>query len=216
MSSPIEENLLKAQQFRYAAKVFDRNRAVPESTWATLEECLRSTPSSYNLQPWKFIVITDDDLKTQLKEHSFNQAQVEDCSHFVVFCAKEKLDAGWIQRLVKVISATRGVAENMLASYSEIVSSDVLDKRKEMNLEIGIRHCFLALGNLMTSAALLGIDTCPIEGFVPQKYDEILGLQGQGWKSCVTCAVGYRNPKDKYSTLPKVRFPKDEVIVRRG
>ncbi|MES2855962.1 MAG: NAD(P)H-dependent oxidoreductase [Bdellovibrionota bacterium] len=211
-----EVHLSEMQSRRYATKTFDRNRSISAAAWQTLEESLRLSASSYNMQPWKFIVVTDDDVKIKLRDAAFNQSQVEDCSHYVIICARRTIDSSWIQRLIDRVHEVRGISQEALIGYSKTMNEDVLGRRKHKITEIISNQCYLALGTLLTSAAVLGIDSCAIEGFIPEKFDEILGLHGTDWTSCVSAAMGYRNPADKYATLPKVRFPKEEVFEYRG
>ncbi len=204
--------VLAAQQFRYAVKQFRSDKKIPQETWAAIQESLVLTPSSYGLQPWKFIVVTDTAIKKSLRPHTWNQSQTEDCSHYIVFCALEKMDQQWIDKLMERTATVRSVPKASLAGYAKVIASDLCGARKEMAFEVNARQCYIALGNLMTTAAMLGVDSCPMEGFFPQQYDKILQLAGTGWKSVVCCALGYRNESDKYATAKKVRFPANEVI----
>lgn len=210
------EDLLEAQKWRYATKLFDSNKEIPAKLWNTLEEALILSPSSYGLQPWKFIVITDRALREKLVPHSWNQRQVADASHLVVFAVKKKIDAldidAWVRRLAEV----RGVSIDSLEFYRGMMLKDVVEgPRSQFAQEWAIRQVYIALGNFMTSAALLGIDTCPMEGILPEKYDEVLGLSGGPWATAVACPAGYRSISDKYAALPKVRFSREKLIEAR-
>lgn len=212
----VEEQLRVIQSKRYSTKLFKKNTPIPDSTWEVLEESLLSTPSSYNLQPWKFIVVTDPALKRNLRSFSFNQAQIEDCSHLVVICALEKIKEEWVQKLMDKYRDIRKMNEDSLETYKKNVMNDLVHgPNKDHNLSINTHQCYIALGNLMTSAAILGIDSCPIGGFLTEAYDNVLQIEGSGWKSSVLCALGYHDAEDKYAHLPKVRFEKDDVIEYR-
>jgi nitroreductase len=210
------EDLLRAQRWRYATKKFDPARKIPGDLWSALEQSLVLTPSSYGLQPWKFIVVTDPALKAKLRPASWNQAQVEDCSHHVVFLAQESISESDLDRFLARTAEVRGVAVESLAGYKGYMMGDLVKgPRSAVIGEWAARQVYIALGNFMASAALLGVDTCPMEGMETAKYDEILGLAGTGFRTVVACPAGYRAEGDKYATTPKVRYPVADVIDRR-
>jgi nitroreductase len=209
-----ESELVKVQEWRCSVKKFDSTKQISANTWSALEKSLILSPSSYGLQPWKFIVITDADLRKKLTPLSWNQTQVSDCSHFVVFTFRNKMDVSYVDKFLKSIAETRGIPLEKLEGYKKAILSDVITgPRSSIVKEWATRQVYIALGNFMTSAAVLGIDTCPMEGIDPPKYDEILGLKGTEFSTVVACAAGYRHPEDAYSKLKKVRFPSKELIV---
>ena len=208
--------LLDALHWRYAVKLFDGERTIPSATWAALEEALVLSPSSYGLQPWKFLVITDPALRAELRPHSWNQSQITDCSHLVVFLQQRTVKEQDLQRLLDRTAAERGVPGDSLAGYGDLMRKDLVDGPRSQRIGTwASNQVYIALGNLLTSAALLGIDTCPIEGFSPPDYDRILGLEPTPYQSCVVCACGYRHGEDRYATLKKVRYPAAEMIESR-
>lgn len=216
MNSISTDTLLQALQWRYATKQFDPARKIPASTWSALEDTLVLTPSSFGLQPWKFLVIQDAALREKLVPHSWNQRQVADASHLVVMTVRKKVDIAHVDRFMAETARIRGVSTEALAGYRTMIVKDVVEgDRSRIATEWAIRQAYIALGNLMTAAALLGIDTCPMEGFEVPRYDEILGLEPQGFTTAVLCPLGYRAATDKYASLPKVRFPKSSVIEYR-
>lgn len=205
-----------ALAWRYATKVFDAARPIPAEVWAALERSLVATPSSYGLQPWKFIVITDRALKERLKPVSWNQSQVVDCSHHVVFCGRTEMTAADVQRLIDAIVQVRGVPAAAIDGYRQMMIKDVVEgPRSKIAAEWAARQCYIALGQFMLACAQLGVDACPMEGIDAGKYDEILGLAGTGYRTVVACPAGYRAAGDKYAQLAKVRFPAGQVIDRR-
>lgn len=204
--------LVEQLQWRYATKKFDSSKKIDDKTWITLEDALVLTPSSYGLQPWKFVVVTDQSIKDKLPEHSFQQPQPKDCSHLVVISRLNKLDLEYVDKYVKAIADTRGLAPESLDSYKGMMTGFV-KRSSEAELEQWMtKQCYIALGNLMTSAALLNVDACPMEGFNKAKYDEILKLDEQGINSVVLCAMGYRASDDKYAEHAKVRHSKNTVL----
>ncbi len=211
-----DANLLGAMNWRYAVKVFAADRTIPAETWATLEEVLRLSPSSYGLQPWKFLVITDRALRAELRPFSWNQSQITDCSHLVVFLRKRTMSEPDLQRLLAHTAEVRNVPTESLTGYAELMRNDLVEGPRSQQISSwSANQAYLALGNLLTSAALLKVDTCPIEGFSPVDYDRILNLENTPYQSTVVCACGYRSANDRYADLAKVRYPAVEVIEHR-
>lgn len=210
------QGLLQALNWRYATKAFDPNKKLSAEQWQTLEEAMLLTPSSYGLQSWRFINVTDAALRAQMKPVSWNQGQVTDASHFVVFAARNKMEAKDVEHYVETIASVRGVPAQSLEQYKQMMLGDVVNgPRSQISGEWAARQCYIALGNLMTAAAMIGVDTCPMEGFDPAAYDKILGLSATGYHSVVACAVGVRSADDKYAQMKKVRYSAKEVIIRK-
>ena len=205
-----------ALAWRYATKVFDPARKIPADVWAALERSLVATPSSYGLQPWKFLVITDPALRAKLRPVSWNQAQVTDCSQHVVFLGRTEMAERDVQRLIDATAAARGIPAASLEGYKGMMLKDVVHgPRGKIAAEWAARQCYIALGQFMLACAQLGVDACPMEGFDPAQYDQILGLAGSGYRAVVACPVGYRAAGDTYAALAKVRYPSAEVIEHR-
>ena len=205
--------LLNQLHWRYATKRFDPNRKIPADLWKTLEEVLVLAPSSFGLQPWKFVVVTNPETKRALVLHSWTQSQPGDCSHHVVFAVRKGLGAHDVERYVQRIMAVRGATRESLTPYQNIMLGSLDHAAKAGHLDAWQTHqVYIALGQFMASAAMLGVDTCPMEGIDPARYDEDLGLTGSGYATVVACAAGYRAADDKYATVPKVRFPITETI----
>ena len=210
------DTLLKALEWRYATKAFDASRQIDAATWGALEQSLVLTASSYGLQPWKFLVITDAAIRSELRPHSWNQSQITDCSHLVVLLKKRTITAADADRLIHSIATTRGIEANVLDGYRQMIQVDLIDgPRSQLIGQWAGNQVYIALGNLLTSAALLGVDTCAIEGFSPPDYDRILGLDNSDYQSCVVCACGYRSDDDKYASLAKVRYSASDLIEHR-
>jgi nitroreductase len=204
--------LLEQLQWRYAVKRFDPSRRVPDQTWQTLEQSLILTPSSYGLQPWKFVVITDPAIKAQLPALSWNQKQPLDCSHMVVLAARRTMDANYIDSFIEHLCRTRKLESQAMAGYRNVLVNTIKNIRS--HLDWNTHQVYIALGQLMVSAAMLGIDTCPMEGIDHDQYDRLLGLDATEYTSAVACAVGYRHPDDTQAHAVKVRFGADDMIVR--
>lgn len=208
--------LLDALNWRYATKKFAADRKIPASTWAALEHALVLAPSSFGLQPWKFIIVQDAGLRQKLSVVSWGQTQPVECSHFVVFAVKKDLNAEHVRHFIDRTAEVRHVEPTSLNAYRDIILNSVEGARKGGYLDVWqSRQVYIALGQFMAAAALLGVDTCPMEGLEPAKYDEILDLGAQGLTTLCACAAGYRAADDKYAVLPKVRFDSAEVLAYR-
>ncbi len=208
--------LLDSLRWRYATKTFDPSRKIAPELWAALEESLVLTPSSFGIQPWKFQVITDAGLRERLVAASWNQSQPRDCSHFVVFTVKKGLGEPEIDRYLARTAEVRGTTAEALAPFKKVMMGSLGKAATAGTLDTWQSHqIYIALGQFMAAAALLRVDTCPMEGLDPAKYDEILGLAGSGYATVVACAAGYRAASDKYAATPKVRFKAADVIVHR-
>ena len=210
MSGISAPELLEKLRWRYAVKKFDPARKLDAGTWNALEEALVLTPSSYGLQPWKFFVITNEELKAQLPAISWNQKQPQDCSHMVVFAAKESLDADYVDRYMTHVETTRELAPQAMSGYRNVLVSTI--EKMETHLDWNSRQVYIALGQLMLAAALLGVDTCPMEGIVTKEYDRLLGLGDSGFRTIVGCAVGYRHAEDGQAHAKKVRFDAKDLV----
>ncbi|RMF44057.1 MAG: NAD(P)H-dependent oxidoreductase [Planctomycetota bacterium] len=206
------EQLIEQLEWRYAVKRFDPDRRIDEVTWQALERCLILTPSSYGLQPWKFIVITDPEIKAQLPALSWGQKQPQDCSHMVVLAARRTMDAEYIQRFMESVVQTRDLPSDAMQGYQRVLVSTV--EKMDSHLDWNARQVYIALGQLMVGAAMLGVDTCPMEGIDTAGYDRLLGLEESEYTTVVGCAVGFRHPDDAQARATKVRFSADELIER--
>ena len=208
-----QEFLLQQLHWRYATKKFDPTRKISCADWKTLEEALILTPSSFGLQPWRFLVIADPKIREALVPVSWGQRQVADCSHFIVFAVKSKIAMEDVDAFVARTAEVRGVSAESLAPYRQMMIGSLIAGPMSSKIEEWARRqAYIALGNFLTCAALLGIDACPMEGFEPAKYDEILGLAARGLTAAVACPAGYRAGDDKYAGLPKVRFLAGDVV----
>jgi nitroreductase len=206
--------LLASLEWRYATKAFD-TRKLPDATWAALEESLRLAPSSYGLQPWKFIVVNDQALRAKLRPVSWNQSQVTDASHLVVFARRTEVTEADVNEFFNQMVSERGADATKLEPYRQMMIGGVVKgKDAAGQKEWAARQLYIALGQLMGAAAAMAIDTCALEGIDPDAYTEILGLKGTGYEVVVACAVGYRSSEDKYAGMKKIRFPAARVISR--
>ena len=210
MSAATPEGVVNQLRWRYATKKFDPARKIPPDTWASLEQALVLTPSSYGLQPWKFFVVTDPAVKAQLPAHSWGQQQPKDCSHMVVFAIKRNVGEADIDRYLERIAEVRGQSVGSLAGLKRMMVGSLCDP---FDVDKWAAHqVYIALGQFMTCAAVLAVDTCPMEGIEPEKYDEVLSIEAQGYRTVVGCAAGYRAADDRHALTPKVRFRTEDVV----
>ena len=217
MSRVDNEILFNQLNWRYACKKFDPTKMIREADWNLLAESLRLTPSSYGLQPWKFILVQNPELRKQLMDKSWKQTPVVDCSHFVVLATKEKMDEQHIDKFISQMVKVRNVDVATLAGYKNVMVGDVVKgPRAKLINHWAERQTYIAMGFLMNTAALMEIDTLPMEGLIPEEYDKILGLgEASGWKTVAAVACGYRAEDDKYQHAKKVRFELKDILEVR-
>lgn len=205
--------VLDCLQWRYATKKFDPSKKIPDPTWHVLEQSLVLSPSSFGLQPWKFFVVTNPEIRQQLLEHSWGQKQVVDASHLVVLTIKKDIGVADVDRQVARMAQVQQTPKEKLEQFGGMVKGFL--KEPPFPFEANswsTRQAYIALGFLLDCAAMLKIDTCPMEGFIPSQYDRILGLSEQGYHAVVLCALGYRAEDDSAAKRAKVRFPTEEVV----
>ncbi|MBC7467110.1 MAG: NAD(P)H-dependent oxidoreductase [Bdellovibrio sp.] len=213
--NPVDNEVIHKQlNWRYACKKFDPTKKIRESDWNVLAESLRLSASSYGLQPWKFIVVQDPEIRKQLLPVSWGQTPVTDASHYVVLTYKEKMDEEHITRFIEDTAKTRGLDPATLLGYKNMMMGDlVTGPRAEIINWWAQRQVYIAMGTLLTTAAMMAVDTLPMEGLDPAAYDKILGLEGSGYKTVAAVACGYRAEDDKYQFAKKVRFDMKDVVI---
>lgn len=210
--SALEAEVQKAMQWRYATQQFDRSRKIPSHTFDMLLETMRLTPSSLGLQPWKFIVVNNMNVRRELRDHSWDQPQVTEASHFVVLCSYKKLDDSLMNKHLEQLRLEWGLNRDDLQSMNNLYRSFLADKSPvEMREWMG-QQVYIVLGNVLAAAALCGIDACPMEAFNKEAYKEILGTDRMGVEPRVAVALGYRVESDIYAKHDKVRFPQRDII----
>ena len=208
------QTLLDALARRYAAKKYDPSKKLTRDQITTLTEVLRLSPSGFGLEPWKFIVIENPELRTQLRAASHGQPQVTDASHLIVFAAKKNITAQDIDEYMELIATTRSIPLESLNDFKASGMASFTKRDEVTNLTRSQKQTYIALGFLLEAAALLKIDASPMEGFVPAEYDRILGLTD--YTTSVIAAVGYRASDDMFEGFKKVRKSRDAVIDIRS
>lgn len=206
-------DILDSFKWRYATKKFDPNKKIDPATWAKIEEAMLLSPSSFGLQPWKFVVVTDQKIKEELLPLSWDQSQITSCSHLVIMCRRTDVDANLVNHYIERIASVRGQQTNELENYKNMILGFAERKTKEEIDEWITKQVYIALGQTMAACAMMQVDTCPMEGFSPEGYDKILELQEKKLASVLVLPCGYRSEDDPYAKASKVRFEKNEVIL---
>lgn len=179
-----------------------------------IAESLRLSPSSYGLQPWKFFIVENPQLRKELKAVSWNQTQIEDADKLVVFTTLKTLDEKYIEKWVHKMAETRGVPLESLKGYKDLMVSNLVSgPRSETIHWWAQRQSYIAMGQMMYTAALLGVDTCPMEGLDPAAYDTILKLENTGYQTVAVVTVGYRHKEDSYQNAKKARFDSEDIFA---
>ncbi len=210
------EHLREALRWRYATKLFDHGRPIADDAWAALEDALVLSASSFGLQPWKFLVVDDPALRAELQKASWNQKQITESAKLVVFLGRRTLDTGDVDRFFARQHEVRGTPPESTAGYRKVILHFLEHGWAASDLAAwNTRQVYIALGQFLTAAAMLGIDTCPMEGIDAAAYDRVLGLDGTPYATRVACTAGHRSPLDKYAAAAKVRFAASEVVEHR-
>lgn len=204
-------NIIEDLNWRYACKKFDPTQKLSEKEVDTLLESMRLTASSYGMQPWSFIRVTNSELREQILPHSWNQKQVVEASDLFVLCAKTEINEAMVDAYIDDIVKTRKVEKDSLEGFKKMMMYTIAwdDAKKAAWAD---KQIYIAMGTLLSTCAQMRIDSCPMEGFVPSKVDEVLGLKEMGLRSVLMCPVGHRASDDNYADLTKVRFDKEQVI----
>ena len=207
-----KEKIAESMRWRCAIKKFDPSKKISKADFDDILESLRLAPSSFGLQPWKFIVIGDKKIREELRKSAWDQAQITDAEYLIVLCARTDLDEDYVEKFIRRVSNIRGTTLESLENYKKMLLNPIKNLSKEQLIEWSKKQVYIALGVLLTVAAEKNIDACPMEGFDSKKFDEILKLSEKGLTATVLCPIGYRSSEDKYSNEKKVRFEQKEVF----
>lgn len=208
-------DILKALNWRYATKLYDPSKKISENDFNELLEVIRLAPSSFGLQPWKFIVVENKELRNKIKEKAWGQTQVTDASHLIVFCAKTDIAEDYIKEYIKDTANIRNISPETLKGFEDMMLGFRKGHTKESISEWSKRQTYIPLGMLLQAAALKKIDATPMEGFSPEEVNEILNLKKEGLTSVALCALGYRSNDDKTVHYKKVRHNHSKAIDKR-
>ncbi|CAM1350279.1 NAD(P)H-dependent oxidoreductase [Tenacibaculum crassostreae] len=206
-------NSIENLQWRYAVKKFDEHKFLSEEQVTTLKEAFNLTATSYGLQPVKMVVLKNKELQQQLVAHSWNQQQIVQASHVLVLCIPNEITSKDVESYFKLVKDIRNTPDKILNPFKEFLVNDIANKPKEVLNSWMKNQAYIALGNLLTVCANEKIDSCPMEGFNPVKYNEILELNKQGLNAVLVLPVGFRAEDDYMKDLKKVRKNTEEVII---
>lgn len=205
-------NYIENLKWRYATKKFDSSKKISPKKLTKLMEAIQLSVSSYGLQLYKVIIVEDTSLREKLKSVSWGQGQITEASHLVVFCNYTNVKDKHVDDFLDLTSKTQNVDVKNLSGYGDFVKGKIKEKTKSESINWTSRQTYLALGNLLNACAELKIDSCPMEGFDPEKYNEILNLSKQGLNAAVIATIGYRSDEDHTQNRRKVRKPLNELF----
>jgi nitroreductase len=200
-------------KWRYAVKKFDSQKILPKEKVESLKEAFNLTATSYGLQPITMLVIQNKALQDRLVQHSFDQPQVAQASHVLIICITADIDGQYIAQHFEQIKRVRGVSDEILNPFKDALVDDFSKKNKKEIKIWCINQAYLAMGNLLTVCAMEKIDSCPMEGFEPEAYDELLKLHEKGLTSVLVLPIGYRAEDDMFAGFKKVRKNMEESVI---
>ncbi len=206
-------NITQALHWRYATKQFDTTKKLSDDTVNALKESIQMSPSSFGLQPYKILNVTNPEIREKLKAAAWGQTQLTDASHLFVFAVPADITDTDVDAFISLNMSVRGSTAEDLAGYSSMIKGSVNSRTSEQKQAWAAKQAYIALGFLLETAALLEVDATPMEGFDAGQFDEILGLKEKNLKSVVICALGYRSAEDTYANLPKVRASAETLFL---
>lgn len=205
--------ILDRLNWRYATKKFDTDKKVSQEDLDTLLEVIQLSASSYGVQPYRVFVIEDQKKREELQPKAWNQSQIADASHLLVFCARTDVEDQDIDSLIEYTASERNLDKSDLADYSNFMKEKIIQENDpETRKNWTARQAYIAIGNLLNAAAEMRIDACPMEGFNPEELDEALNLKEKGLYSVALVTLGYRSEEDQNQHYAKVRRPKEELF----
>ena len=207
------ENIIQLLNWRYATKSFDSNKKLNDAQLATLLNAIQLSPSSYGLQPYQIIVVSNQEIKEALKVAAYGQSQLAQASHVLVFARTKNYTIAHVDEFAANIIATRGVTAEDIKGYVDTMKGTVESQTQDQLAVWNSKQAYIALGILLESAALNGIDACPMEGFDTAKFDEILGLDAKNLASVVIAPVGFRSIDDDTQHYKKVRKSQEDLFI---
>ena len=198
---------------RYATKAMNCE-VVPQEKIDTILEAIRLAPTSSGLQPFEVLVVTNAEIKASIKEIAWNQEQVTDCSHLLVFAAWDNYTEDRINHMFDLTNEIRGFENQGWEDYRKMLLGTYPQRDAELNFEHAARQTYIAFMAAITQAAYEGVDNTPMEGFDPAALDKILGLREKGLRSTLLLPLGYKDvDKDWLASLVKVRKPMNELVT---
>ena len=206
-------DIIEKLNWRYATKKFDDSKKLSKGKIEVLKQAFNLTPTSYGLQTMKLIIVSDDETKSKLVSLCYGQEQVKNASHVLAICVQDEVNENDVDDHFDNIKSIRNTPELILSKYRK-EQKEFLKKRTRKDIKNWCeKQAYIALGNLMTVCAVEGIDACPMEGFLPDKVDELLVLNKRHLKSVLLLPVGYRAQDDMFADFKKVRKEIEKTVI---
>lgn len=200
--------------WRYATKKFDASKVVPDDKLERIIEAVRLTATSSGLQPFELMVITNAEIREKIRAVAWDQAQITDCSHLMVFAAWDDITPDRVNMMFDLTNEVRGFRNEGWENYRQMLLGIVAERGTEGNYQSAARQAYIALGSAMIAAAFEEVDATPMEGFDPAAVDEILGLKEKGLRSVIILPLGYRADEgDWLVNLKKVRRSRENFVT---
>lgn len=212
-TSITKTSIFESLNWRSAIKKFDPSKKVSEADLEKLIEAANLAPTSGGVQPFKLIVVENDEVRSQLRAASFGQPQITDSSYLFVFASQTKIEQQVVDDYVNRMAEVRGIPVEALSQLNQALSAGIVHRDEASKPGWAARQAYISLGTTISTAAEMRIDTCPMEGFDPQQYSDILGLESQGLSAVVILAVGYRASDDPFANAPKVRKKREDFAM---
>ncbi|MGB5205121.1 nitroreductase family protein [Eudoraea sp.] len=206
-------DIIKDLEWRYAVKKFDSAKEIEAPKLERIKKAFNLTATSYGLQPIKMVVLKNKALQEQLVEFSYGQKQVAQASHVLILCIEKKIDADYISGYFNKVKEIRGTSDAVLEPFKNALVSEFTKMDAEQIQHWATNQAYLAMGNLLTICAVEQLDACPMEGFIPDNYDELLNLGSKGLRSVLVLPIGYRAEDDMFSEFKKVRRDMENSII---
>ncbi|TKC00376.1 NAD(P)H-dependent oxidoreductase [Pedobacter cryophilus] len=213
MENTQTENIISSLDWRYATKSFDATKKLNNQQLDLLLSAVQLSPSSYGLQPYQIIVVSNQEIKEQLKAAAYGQAQLADASHVFVFARTKNFGTQHVDEYADNIAKTRGTSIDAIKGFVDVMKGTVDSRSQEELANWNARQAYISLGILLQTASLTAIDACPMEGFDSSKFDEILGLDEKNLTAVVIAPVGFRSEDDAYQHFQKVRKSKEDLFI---
>ena len=206
-------DIIKDLNWRYATKKYDSSKKIKENDLEVIKESLRLVPSSYGLQPLKFIIVNSPKLREKLKPISYNQSQITDASHLIIICSYINIDASHVDEYLLNILRTRNISNNNMEAYGNAMKITINKMKNDEKYRWNKNQAYIALGQLIPTCARLRIDATPMEGFNTKEYDKLLNLRDQNLTASLVVPIGYRHKEDKVQHEKKVRKSQDDLFI---
>lgn len=206
-------DIIKSLEWRYACKKFDKSKVVTNAQLEVIRSAFNLTATSFGLQPVKLLITSNNKILEKLHEHGYYQDQITSCSHLLIICIDTKIDDETIDAKFDLEKEIRGTSEEIVGKFRGQLKSLFKNKTSEDIEKSSIYQAYIILGNLMTVCALQQIDSCPMEGFNAEKFDEVLQLEEKKLKSILLLPIGFRAEDDPARTLKKVRKPMEDIVI---